>query len=132
MMQNFNLLATDWNLGINVTVTGLVIVFAMLILLVLILSAFGLFFGKATKKEKPVVKKAETKPAPAVKAAAPAPANNANGAVSDEIVAVIAAAVASMYEGSDVKPVIRRISKTERRVRPAWTAAGIFENTRSF
>lgn len=127
MVQNLNLLAVDVVQGISVTFTGIVVVFGMLVLLVLVLYIFGLLFDKKPKKEKvrepkaPVVKK-ETKPTPA----APVVQNN------DEIVAVIAAAVAAMYEGSDVKPVIRRIKKSGNNVRPAWTAAGIFENTRSF
>lgn len=127
MVQNLNLLAVDVVQGISVTFTGIVVVFGMLVLLVLVLYIFGLLFDKKPKKEKvrepkaPVVKK-EAKPAPA----APVVQNN------DEIVAVIAAAVAAMYEGSDVKPVIRRIKKSGNNVRPAWTAAGIFENTRSF
>ena len=127
MVQNLNLLAVDVVQGISVTFTGIVVVFGMLVLLVLVLYIFGLLFDKKPKKEKvrepkaPVDKK-EAKPAPA----APVVQNN------DEIVAVIAAAVAAMYEGSDVKPVIRRIKKSGNNVRPAWTAAGIFENTRSF
>lgn len=127
MIQNLNLLEVDVVQGISVTFTGIVVVFGMLVLLVFVLYLFGKFFVNKPKTEKapkvkaPVVKK-EVKPAPA----APVVHNN------EEIVAVIAAAVAAMYEGSDVKPVIRRIKKSGGNVRPAWTAAGIFENTRSF
>ncbi len=127
MIQNLNLLEVDVVQGISVTFTGIVVVFGMLILLVFVLFLFGKFFDNKPKTEKapkvkaPVVKK-EVKPAPV----APDVQNN------EEIVAVIAAAVAAMYEGSDVKPVIRRIKKSGGNVRPAWTAAGIFENTRSF
>ncbi|MBO7218224.1 MAG: OadG family protein [Clostridia bacterium] len=132
MLQNLNFLSTDWSLGINVTITGLVVVFGMLLLLVVVLYLFGAFFDKTPKKEKPVQEKVEKKPAPKANTIAPAVTSNNPNAVSDEIVAVIAAAVASMYEGSNVKPVIRRITKTGNRTRPAWTSAGIFENTRSF
>lgn len=127
MIQNLNLLEVDVVQGISVTFTGIVVVFGMLILLVFVLYLFGKFFDhkpktvKALKVKAPVVKK-EVKPAPA----APGVQNN------EAIVAVIAAAVAAMYEGSDVKPVIRRIKKSGGNVRPTWTAAGIFENTRSF
>ena len=131
MLQNFNLLAADWSLGINVTITGIVVVFSMLVLLVIVLSTFGLFFGKGQKKEKAAPIKVENKATAAPKAVTSVQPVN-NGAVSDEIVAVIAAAVASMYEGTDVVPVIRRIKKSDRKTRPAWTSAGIFENTRSF
>lgn len=127
MIQNLSLLEVDVVQGISVTFTGIVVVFGMLVLLVFVLYLFGKFFNnkpkieKAPKVKAPVVKK-EVKPAPA----APVVQNN------EEIVAVIAAAVAAMYEGSDVKPIIRRIKKSGGNVRPAWTAAGIFENTRSF
>lgn len=129
MFQNLNLLSTDWNMGISVTITGLVVVFGMLLLLVFVLFAFGLVFDKTPKKAKPVKeeKKPEPKAVPMV-----SPSKTESDTQSDEIIAVIAAAVASMYEGSDVKPVIRRIVKNERRARPAWTSAGVFENTRSF
>ena len=129
MLQNLNLLSTDWSLGINVTITGLVVVFGMLVLLVFVLFLFGLVFDKTPKKAKTV--KEEKKPEPKV-APVVSPSKTENNTQSDEIIAVIAAAVASMYEGSDVKPVIRRIVKNERRARPAWTSAGVFENTRSF
>ena len=129
MFQNLNLLSTDWNMGISVTITGLVVVFGMLLLLVFVLFAFGLVFDKTPKKAKPVKeeKKPEPKAVPMVSSS-----KTESNTQSDEIIAVIAAAVASMYEGSDVKPVIRRIVKNERRARPAWTSAGVFENTRSF
>ena len=127
MIQNLNLLEVDVVQGISVTFTGIMVVFGMLVLLVFVLFLFGKFFDNKPKTEKapmvkaPVVKK-EVKPAPVAHVVQ----NN------EEIVAVIAAAVAAMYEGSDVKPVIRRIKKSGGNVRPAWTAAGIFENTRSF
>ncbi len=130
MLQNLNLLDVDWIQGISVTFTGIVIVFSMLVLLVFILFLFGKIFAAKPKTEKvkepkaPAVKKATKAVAPAV--SAPVPKSN------DEIIAVIAAAVASMYEGTGVKPIIRRIKKSGNNARPAWTAAGIFENTRSF
>ena len=125
MYQNLNQLAVDWVQGMSVTVTGLVVVFAMLILLVFILFLFGKLFDRKPKTEelkevKTPAPKTQSKTAP--KVVAPAPQSN------DEIVAVIAAAVAAMYDGSDVKPVIRRIKKSGGNARPAWTAAGIFEN----
>ena len=131
MFQNLNLLAADWNLGINVTITGLTIVFGMLILLVFILSIFGLFFSKNTVKEKKkVAPKKEDKPKKDKVEVHPKVSVSTNN--NDEIIAVIAAAVATLYDGSNVQPVIKRIKKSSTKSRPAWTAAGIFENTRSF
>ena len=131
MYQNFNLLEVDWGLVINVTITGIAIVFGMLVLLVLVLSVFGLIFSKANRTKKVKEPKAEK---PALKAAPvkTEPAATVTAANNDEIIAVIAAAVAAMYEGSDVKPIIRKIKKSATNTRPAWTAAGIFENTRAF
>ncbi len=127
-----NLLQVDWNLGFSVTISGIVIVFGMLLLLVVILSVFGLVAQSANKTAK-TEKKVEVKP---VKKTKPVPAVVTPTAHvttdNNEIIAVIAAAVAAMYDGSDVKPVIRRIRKAPAGGRPAWTAAGIFENTRSF
>lgn len=131
MYQNPNLLAVDWSLGINVTICGLVIVFAMLILLVVILYISGAIFGAVAKRANDG-KKAEVKPAPVKKAAAPVVSVPTAVANDDEIIAVIAAAVASMYEGSGVKPVIRAVKRASGNARPAWTSAGIYENTRAF
>lgn len=126
MFEKFNLLAADWDLGINVTVTGLVIVFSMLILLVFVLFIFGKIFGiKKPVANKPV-------PQPVVKQQSVPVVPAVSNSDDNEIIAVIAAAVATMYEGSDVKPVIRKIQKSSKNVRPAWTQAGIFENTRAF
>ena len=130
MFQNLNLLAVDWSLGINVTICGLVIVFSMLILLVIVLSAFGAVFGAASKKTK-VEEKTQSKPSSPRSSASVSSVPTAT-ASNDEIIAVIAAAVAAMYEGSEVKPVIRTIKRSGGSVRPAWTAAGIYENTRAF
>lgn len=129
MLGNLNLLAVDWSLGINVTICGIVIVSAMLVLLVLILTISGSIFGAASKKPK-AEKKLQEKVVP-VKTAAPV-ISVPVAADGDEIIAVIAAAVASMYEGTNVKPVIRAVKRSGGPVRPAWTAAGIYENTRAF
>ncbi len=127
-----NLLQVDWDLGLSVTISGVVIVFGMLLLLVAVLSVFGLVAKSANKTAK-TEKKVEVKPAQKTNPA-PAVVTPSATATTDnnEIIAVIAAAVATMYDGSDVKPVIRRIIKAPAGGRPAWTAAGIFENTRSF
>lgn len=114
-----------------VTVTGMTIVFLVLIALVLIFNVFGRIMAKGTgkeKKEKPV-KSAKAAPAaaPAVQAPA-APAAQANG-VAPEIVAAIAAALAQYGENGvirSVRPVMRRSGRNP------WAVAGIMENTRQF
>ena len=124
-------------------IVGFTVVFIGLVLLVTIFSIMGLIFKSVSKssakkeekkKAKTDKKSSEKKTVVAEKkeALVSAPVPVVEDGISDEVVAVIAAAVAAMYEGSDVKPVIRRIKKSGGNVRPAWTAAGIFENTRSF
>ena len=119
----------DWNEASLVTFSGLAIVFGMLVLLVVVIMVFGGIMDRinGVKKEKPV-KAPKATPAPVATAPVVAAAED-----SDEIIAVIAAAVDAMYEGSGVKPVIRRIKPTATKgVRSPWAAAGVFENTRAF
>lgn len=119
-----------------VLITGLIVVFAMLVLLIVIIKIYGSAIykmhngGKGKKKEPenkevkpavPPVQKAQTLPAaqPAVEAGIPG-----------EVVAAIAAAVACLDgEGTGYKlKGVRRAAA----VRPVWGAAGLAENTRPF
>lgn len=113
----------------KVVLTGFVVVFAMLILLIFIIKIYGAIIQKAQNagkkgKEKKAETVAET-PAPVV--AAPAQADG----VSDEVVAVISAAVATMY-GSSEKARIKSIKKSSDGGRSAWAKAGVLDNTRPF
>ena len=95
----------------KVVLTGFVVVFAMLILLIIIIKVYGAIIQKAQDagkkgKEKKAETVAET-PAPVV--AAPVAPAQTDG-VSDEVVAVISAAVATMY-GSSEKARIKSIKK---------------------
>ena len=115
------------NYAVDVTLAGIVIVFGMLVLLVAIISIFGGVMSgttkraKAKKEEKPQAPKAEK----TVAVATPAVVEN-----DDEIIAVISAAVYSMYEGTGVKPIIKAIRPSVGR--NAWSMAGIRQNTKSF
>lgn len=121
--MNFSFLNVDWTLGTNVTISGIVIVFSMLLLLVIVLKIFGSIFG--TKNEI----KQQVKEVVNVEKQSPVLQQSSN---NDEIIAVISAAVAMLYEGTDVKPVVKAIKKVSTNIRPAWTSAGIYENTRPF
>lgn len=82
-------------------------------------------------RQKSKEKKAETvaeTPAPVV--AAPVAPAQTDG-VSDEVVAVISAAVATMY-GSSEKARIKSIKKSSDGGRSAWAKAGVLDNTRPF
>lgn len=123
---------------LTVVITGLLLVFLILILLTLIIALQGKFFDSLEAKKK------QAKSAPAPSAPAPAkPVNGGNvsaaavlpapGAVTPEIVAVIAAAVASMEQGAFtirfIKPVSRAAQASGRK---AWGQAGVQSNTAPF
>lgn len=116
----------------KVVLTGFVVVFAMLILLIFIIKIYGAIIQKAQNAgKKSKEKKAETvaeTPAPVV--AAPVAPAQTDG-VSDEVVAVISAAVATMY-GSSEKARIKSIKKSSDGGRSAWAKAGVLDNTRPF
>ena len=120
----------------KVVLTGFVVVFAMLILLIFIIKIYSAIVqkaqsagsnrkkGKKNKDEKPAEKPAAA-PAPVVTASA------ATDGISDEVVAVISAAVATMY-GSSEKARIKSIKKSSDGGRSAWAKAGVLDNTRPF
>ena len=116
----------------NVTLSGLVIVFGMLVLLVLIIAIFGFIMGGTRKKAvKSEAAKSEIK-APVKNSVAAAPVSKPEVKNDDSVVAAISAAVAMMYEGTDKTPVIRSIKPASTGVRSIWKQAGILNNTRSF
>ena len=116
----------------NVTLSGLVIVFGMLVLLVLIIAIFGFIMGGTRKKAvKSEAAKSEIK-APVKNSVAAAPVTKPEDKNDDSVVAAISAAVAMMYEGTDKTPVIRSIKPASTGVRSIWKQAGILNNTRSF
>lgn len=98
--------------GLGVAAIGLLIVFAVLAIIMLIISLFRLVFGRPRKKKLVPVSKSEAPtpaPAPApVVTAAPAAATN-----QEELIAVLAAAVAA-YEGCDVASSRYRIRSFRR------------------
>lgn len=81
--------------GLEVTVTGVLIVFAVLFLIMLVIYAFQLIFGRKFRKKtpKPAVEKKT-----AVFSAAPTAPQSAPGNDSGEMVAAIAAATAMAQE----------------------------------
>lgn len=129
-----------------VAITGIAIVFLVLVFLVLVISIFGAIGRKTGKKnDKKAVKsqpKAAAKPTTQVKnvvpvAAAPVPGKmvktpvimEIEDGITGDVVAAIAAAVATVSEGRNVS--IRSIRR-DKSARPAWASAGVMENTRPF
>ena len=116
--------------GGNVTLSGLIIVFAMLILLVVVIASFGAVMDRlnGTKKPKsPTVKKEAPKPANVEET----PKSMQNSTEDESVIAAISAAVMMMYEGTGKRPVIRSI-KPAASSRSAWKQAGVLNNVRSF
>lgn len=116
----------------KVVLTGFVVVFVVLILLIFIIKIYGGIVTKAQqtgKKKKKVVDEQKTVPVPA-KSVAAVPAQVTQDGLSEEVVAVISAAVATMY-GSPEKAKIKSIKKSSGG-RSAWANAGVLDNTRPF
>lgn len=129
-------LMSKLTISASMLLTGFVIVFAVLIFLIFIIWLLGKIVTGAqnaatnrkkakvqSSKETPKVK-AEVKK-PAVKAEKPASPDG----IPDEVIAVISAAVYTMY-GSKEKVRIKSIKKTSSR--SAWANAGVLRNTRPF
>lgn len=112
---------------VSVVITGLVVVFSALIILVIFISIFGKSFKALSKTDKPK----EAKPqAPTIQQATEIKPVTENG-IDDEIIAVIAAAISAISSETGKKLAIRSIKRTDRSVN-AWARAGVLENTRPF
>lgn len=109
---------------------GVVVVFAVLILLTAIFKAFGMTFELLGKRKS--TPKAEKPTPPAAPKAAPvAPvAPVVDDGISEEVVAAIMAAVSCMApQGTTYR--VRSIGRVKGE-RSAWAAAGVAEATRPF
>ena len=127
----------------TVVLTSITLVFGMLVALCLIITLEGKIFdaANARKNGKPKAPKVEAKPAaPASKAAAPAapaapdaPAAPAvEGGIPGEIIAAIAAAVASLDEGLTIRGIRRAQKPKAGSRRGVWGDAGVVQNTTPF
>ena len=138
----------QWGLIGSTVVTGLVVVFMILAVLVLFLWLFGKIFKainesgdrKARKKIRMdnsmksfKLENASSKPsAPAAPAApAPGPEQEYEEEEDEEIIAVIAAAIAAFGEAEGKQYRIASI-KRPRNARSGWSSAGIADNMRGF
>ena len=105
-------------------ITGMVVVFLILGLLIGLLYIISFFCNLGNKKKK------DAKPDQTVAQPAPAPApvelidEDEN---DDEVIAVISAAI-----GDGKTYAIKRIKRAEKQPRSSWGNAGVNENTRSF
>ena len=129
MTASMNTGALLSNAGMTVLI-GIVVVFAVLLILTFVFWLFGKVAGAgASKSAEP---KPAVKAAPAAPAVSAAPAPVVEDGIPEEVVAVIAAAVAAMSDGN-TRFAVRRISTSRPSgMRPVWASAGIAENTRPF
>ena len=120
-----------------VLVTGLVVVFAALILMIAIIKIYGTLVYKAQNRNaQKRVATTEEKPAPQIptKPAAPIAAPIApvvETGIPGEVVAAIAAAVVSVSEEDNKTYVVKNIKRAAGS-RPVWSMAGLLDNTRPF
>ena len=121
-----------------ITASGIVVVFAILTLLIFIFYAYGAIFSTVTsskekkKAAKAALEKNETEKSDAQVEAAQTSAANvpADGEIPGEIIAVIAAAVASLGDGKTY--LVKKVTRAPVAGRTPWAAAGLLENVRPF
>lgn len=123
----------DWSYVGAVVISGLVIVFVALILLIIAVWVMGkIFTAISSGKSGSGGKKAEAAPAPQLKKE-PVPIMNTAEEDDSEVIAVIAAAVAAMSEELGQPLKIRSIRRSGGSSRSsAWARAAQSESTRAF
>lgn len=116
-----------------ITLTGILVVFLILAILIALFWGMGMFFKSKDKRK---AKKAEAAKAAAAKepVVAPAPVEEIeeDDSDDDEIIAVISAAIAAYSEADGKQYAIRSIKRKDNKTRSAWSLAGIGDNTRPF
>lgn len=131
-----------WSSVLIITLTGILVVFLILAILILFFGLLGIIFKSIDNKRK--AKENAAKEAAAK--AAEASASNVEMIVADdeaddesadevddaEVIAVISAAIAAYSEQDGTAYSIRSIKRKDNRTRSAWSLAGIGENTRPF
>ncbi len=105
---------------------GFCVVFAALLLLTIVFWAFGAISRSKQANSSTTTPKIVPQPA-----CAPKSAPVVEDGIPEEVVAVIAAAVAAMSDGN-TQYTVRRIRSARTNARPVWAAAGISENTQPF
>lgn len=116
----------------KVILTGFVVVFSVLLLLIGVIKLYSLIVGKAQSigSKRTVKSDAPTVKLPAVQRETEPEENTpAEEGIPEEVVAVIAAAVATMYGGRG-RAKIKSIKRAGGR--SAWANAGVLDNTRPF
>lgn len=117
-----------------ITLTGILVVFLILAILIVVFWAMGKFFQ--TKDKRKAAKAAAAKASAAEAATAVAEvveeAEDYDDSDDDEVIAVISAAIAAYSEADGKQYAIRSIKRKDNKTRSAWSLAGIGDNTRPF
>lgn len=123
----------NWGLIGSTVVTGVVIVFLILAILIFFLWAMGKIFQaiESSKAKKAEQKTAVAAPTPTVQPV-PAEVYEEDEEDDDEIIAVISAAIAAYGEAEGKQYRISSVKKREKSQRSGWSAAGIADNMRGF
>lgn len=113
----------------TVLITGFVVVFAVLLLLIFIIKIYSTIVYNFQNKPKKSKKNKDDDDTPkGTGAGGGSSAAGVSGGVSPEVLACIAAAVEYMYGAGNVR--IKNIRKAPARC--AWSHAGVLANTRPF
>lgn len=128
---------STFEIAINTTVSGVGIVFGMLLVLVVVIWLLGMLMSSVANGKKQNKNKQKEVAAQAPKAVPTQTAKEvlpASADADDEIIAVIAAAVDAIYSQSEKRAVIRSIKPSSGFVqsRNSWAMAGIRDNVRAF
>lgn len=129
----------DWGLVGSTVLTGLLVVFLILVFLIFIFWLMGkVMVGLDNRKKRANEKKAQEKEPASVTEVKPVEVQTPvqeeyEDENDEEIIAVIAAAVAAYSEADGKQYRIASISrKKEKTKRNSWNGAGVVENTRPF
>ena len=115
-----------------ITLTGILVVFFILAILIFLFWQMGTVFQNIDKSKKAKAEAARKAEAPAPQAAAPVEEAVKDEDSEEEIMAVISAAIAAYAEEEGTSYTIRDVKRRDKRTRSAWSLAGIGENTRPF
>ena len=105
----------------KVILTGFVVVFAVLVLLIFIIKGYSFVVNMVVNKPDKIKISDNSSVGSVV---------GVNNSIPEEIIAVISSAVSVMYS-TDEKVRIKNVKKTDNQ-RSAWAKAGLFDNTRPF
>ena len=118
----------DLGFDVVVTITGIVLVFAILVLLMLIIMLEGKIFDSMNAKKKAAKEAAKApavQPAAPVQQAAAAPAPQVEEGIPGDVIAAIMAAIHAMGNG-------KYTLKAVRRSKNGWGNAGVNDTTAPF